>query len=364
DIKLHLSTLLIIALVGFYSTNFYLYLISDASIIELIIVGLLNGLILLFSILIHELSHSLMAQKYGLEVKEIELYLFGGISKIEEEPRTPKSEMVISVVGPLSSLLLGLGLILLFFLPINIPTIISITLLYSGISNIGLGLFNLIPAFPIDGGRILRAFLWKRKNNLLSATKYSSKVGVIISYGFMIYGFLQMFSIDLFSGIWFFLIGSFLNSSAKQSYQQTKNDFILSNIGVKDILSVPFMGIPVDKSLNSAIRDYFIPYKKSYFPVIENDEIVGIIFFKDIKQLPIWERAKYHVGDVMSKLSKFQYIDDNLSGKEALKELNKLRYVPALLIVEENSSKEILGFVGKSDIISSIEFWSQNIDHK
>ncbi len=355
---------MIIALVGFYSTNFYLSLISNASVIDLIIVGLLNGLILLFSILIHELSHSLVAQKYGLKVKEIELYLFGGVSKIEEEPRTPNSEMIISIVGPLSSLLIGFGLILLFFIPINMPTIISITLLYSGITNIGLGLFNLIPAFPIDGGRILRAFLWKRKNNLLSATKFTSKVGVIIGYGFMIYGFLQMFTIALFSGIWFILIGAFLNSSAKQSYQQTKNDFILSNIGVKEILSVPFMGIPVDKSLNLAVRDYFIPYKKAYFPVIENDEIVGIIFFKDIRQLPIGERSKYRVSDVMSKLSEFQYIDDNLSGKEALKELNKLRSVPPLLIVEENSSKEIIGFVGKSDIISSLEFWSQNIDHK
>jgi len=120
--------------------------------------------------LIHELSHSLVAQKYDLDVREIELYLFGGVSKIEEEPRTPKSEMIISVVGPLSSLLIGLGLLALFFLPINLPSVISITLLYSGISNVGLSLFNLFPAFPIDGGRILRAFLWKRKNDQFSNT--------------------------------------------------------------------------------------------------------------------------------------------------------------------------------------------------
>lgn len=305
-----------------------------------------------------------MAQKYGLEVKEIELYLFGGVSKIEEEPRTPKSEMIISIVGPLSSLLIGLGLILLFFLPINMPTILSITLLYSGITNIGLGFFNLIPAFPIDGGRILRAYLWKRKNNLLSATKFTTKVGIVISYGFMIYGLLQMFTFDLFSGFWLVLIGSFLNSSAKQSYQQTKNDFILSNITVKDILSVPFKGIPVDKSLNQAIRDYFILYKKSYFPVIDNDKIIGIIYFKDIRNIPNIEREKYSVGEFMRGISEFQYIEEDLSGKEALKKLNKLSYVPPLLIVEEKSSKKVIGFVGKSDLISSIEFWSQNIDQK
>ena len=314
--------------------------------------------------MIHELSHSLVAQKYDLDVREIELYLFGGVSKIEEEPRTPKSEMIISVVGPLSSLLIGLGLLALFFLPINLPSVISITLLYSGISNVGLSLFNLFPAFPIDGGRILRAFLWKRKNDLLSATKTASKVGTIIGYGFIIYGFFQIFISGFLSGIWLILIGSFLNSSAKQSYLQTKNDVILSNIGVKDILSVPLIGIPIEKDLNLAIRDYFVPYKKSYFPVIQNDEIVGIIHFNDISKIPLWERAKYNVGYFMRKLTEFQFIDDNLSGKEVLKKLNKLTQGPLLLIVEEKDSKEIIGFVGKSDLISSLEFWNPNIENK
>jgi len=327
-------------------------------------VGLSNGLILLFSILIHELSHSIVAQKYGLKVKEIELYLFGGVSKIEEEPRTPKSEMIISIVGPLASLLIGLGLLALFFLPINLPTVISITLLYSGISNVGLSLFNLVPAFPMDGGRILRAFLWKRKNDLLSATKIASKVGTLISYGFMIYGIFQIFTTGLLSGIWLILIGSFLNSAAKQSYLQTKNLVILSSIGVKDILSVPFMGIPFNKDLNLAISEYFIPYKKSYFPVIQNDEIVGIIYFKEIRKIPLWERSKYNVGNLMIRLSEFQYIDDTLSGKEVLKKLNKLTKDPLLLIVEGKDSKEIIGFVGKSDLLSSLKFWSPNVENK
>ncbi|MEE9379471.1 MAG: site-2 protease family protein [Candidatus Lokiarchaeia archaeon] len=364
DIKLHLSTLLIIGLVGFYSTSFYLSLVSNASLIELIIVGLSNGLILLFSILIHELSHSIVAQKYGLVVREIELYLFGGVSKIEEEPRTPKSEMIISIVGPLSSLLIGLGLLALFFLPVNLPMVISIIFLYSGISNVGLSLFNLVPAFPIDGGRILRAFLWSRKNDLLSATKIASKVGTIIGYGFIIYGIFQMFTTGLLSGIWLILIGSFMNSAAKQSYLQTKNEMILSSIGVKDILSVPFIGIPFNKDLNLAISEYFIPYKKSYFPVIQNDEIVGLIYFKDIRKIQLWERSKYNVGSLMIRLSEFQYIDDNLSGKEVLKKLNKLTKDPLLLIVEGKDSKEIIGFVGKSDLLSSLEFWSPNVENK
>ena len=336
----------------------------EAPLIDLIFVGLINGLILLFSILIHELSHSLVAQKYGLKVKEIELYLFGGVSKIEEEPRTPKSEMIISIVGPLSSLVIGLGLLALFFLPINIPSMMSVTFLYSGISNIGLSIFNLFPAFPMDGGRILRALLWKRRNDLLSATKTASKIGTIIGYGFMIYGVFQMFTAGLLGGIWLILIGSFLNSSAKQSYVQTKNGVILDRIGARDMLKVPFIGIPINKDLNLAISEYFIPYKKSYFPVIQNDEIVGIIYFKDIRKIPLWERSKYNVGNLMIRLSEFQYIDDNLSGKEVLKKLNTLTKDPLLLIVKGKDSKEIIGFVGKSDLLSSLEFWSPNVENK
>jgi len=116
--------------------------------------------------------------------------------------------------------------------------------------------------------------------------------------------------------------------------------------------------------INLAIRDYFVPYKKSYFPVIQNDEIVGIIHFNDISKIPLWERAKYNVGYFMRKLTEFQFIDDNLSGKEVLKKLNKLTQGPLLLIVEEKDSKEIIGFVGKSDLISSLEFWNPNIENK
>jgi len=328
----------------------------------LIFVGLINGVILLLSILVHELSHSLMAQRYGLIVSEIELYLFGGVSKIEEEPKTPKSEMIISIVGPLSSLLIGIGLLSIFFLPINLPAIISVTLLYSGISNIGLSIFNLLPAFPIDGGRVLRAFLWKRRNNLLSATKSASKVGTIFGYGLMIYGFFQILTIGLFNGIWLILIGSFLNSSARQAYLQTKNEVILSNISVRDMISIPNLGIPFDLSLDVAVREFFIPYKKSFFPVIQGDDIVGIIHIEDIKIIPMWQRSEIIVGYRMRRLSEFPTIDENQSGKEALRKLNKLKEEPLLIIVKGTNNEEVLGFIGRSELLSSLEFWSLHTD--
>ncbi len=323
------------------------------------LVGLFSGIILLFSILIHELSHSIVAQKYGLKVNEIELYLFGGVSKIEEEPRTPKSEMIISIVGPISSLLIGTILIVFIYLPIGLHPILFVTLFYSALSNFSLGFFNLIPAFPIDGGRVLRAFLWKRRNNLLSATKSASKIGAIIGYGIMAYGFIQILFSGIFSGIWLILIGNFLTSTARKAYYQTRNEVILANITVKEMLSIPNFAIPFNTTIDVAIKDYFFKYKKSFFPVNQGYEVVGIVDIQDVKSIPNLQRPDIIVGYIMKKISEFPSIDENQSGKTALNELNKINQGPILLVVKD--SENFVGFLGKNELLSSLEFWSTHM---
>jgi Zn-dependent protease len=362
EIKLHLSTLFIIALVGFYATSFYAGVIPNAPLFELIIVGVINGLIILVSILIHELSHSLVAQRFGLNVTEIELYLFGGVSKIEEEPRTPKSEVLIAIVGPLSSLLIGGFMVFMFFLPISLPAFLSVTLFYSGISNIGLGIFNLLPAFPIDGGRVLRAFLWGRRKNIISATKTASKVGVVFGYGLMIFGVFQIFTSGLINGIWLIIMGSFLRSTAKQSYMQTLNEFTLSNISVNEILYIPQpnLEIPFDVLISDAIREYFIPYKRSYFPVIKGETIVGIVHIEDIKKIPLERRSQFIIGYAMRKISEFPEIRDDETGKDAMKKLNKSDTSPHIIVVRGKDSDELIGFIGKEELVSALRYWSLN----
>ncbi|MFW9942152.1 MAG: site-2 protease family protein [Candidatus Thorarchaeota archaeon] len=362
EIRLHLSTLLIVALVGFYAISFYTSIVSRASIIELLLVGLINGIILLISILMHELSHSIVAQKYGMNVSEIELYLFGGVSKIEEEPKTPKSELLIAAVGPLSSLFLGSIFLILFSLPISFPSIILVTLFYSGISNIGLGIFNLVPAFPIDGGRVLRAILWKRRNNIISATKSASKIGVGFAYGLMIYGFFQLLYFGFFNGFWLIIMGLFLRSNAKQAYIQTLNEFTLSNTSIREMLYIPKknLGIPFGLTVSDAVRDYFIPYKKSYFPVFQGDEIVGVVHIADIRQVPIYQRSNYIIGYIMRKISEFPYIDEDLTGKEAMKIMKQLVKQPHILIVRGKETKDMIGFVGEEELISSLKYWNLN----
>ncbi|TFG05815.1 MAG: site-2 protease family protein [Promethearchaeota archaeon] len=359
-IKLHFSTILIVGLVGFYASVFFTSLQPDASFTDIILVAIANGIIILLSILIHELAHSLMANRYGLKVSEIELYLFGGVSKIEEEPRTPKSEFIISGVGPLSSIILGAIFLTLYaFMPFSIPAWIVVTLLYSGISNIGLGFFNLLPAFPMDGGRVLRAYLWQRRRNILSATKTASRIGSFIGYSLMIYGFAQIFLFGLFGGFWLILIGSFLNNSAKKSYIQTVNEVTLSNINIRDIMGAPQLSIPYDTNIDEAIRKYFMIYKRVYFPVSQEGNIIGIIHLEDLKKIAAEQRPYLKIGDYLRSLSEFPSIYLESTGKDALKKLVEMKTLPHVVIVREEDD-HIIGFVGEQDLYNAIRFCQMN----
>lgn len=360
-LKLHLSTLLIIGLVGISAASFYFTIVLTPSLMELFIVGILSSVIILISILLHELAHSLVAQKYGLIVSEIELFLFGGVSKIEKEPETPKSEMVIAMVGPLSSLIIGFSFLIVVFLsPIILSPIIYVSLLYTGISNIGLGLFNLIPAFPIDGGRVLRAFLWYRRRDILSATKTASRVGSFFAYGLMVYGVLQAFLFGFFNGFWLVLIGSYLNRQTKQAYIQVKNEAILSTLYAKEIMSIPHLEIPFDTLISDAMKNYFMIYKRLYFSVIQGETIVGVVHINDIKKIPQNQRHQYIVGYIMRKTSGFPSIDERETGKEVMRKLVLMKNNPRLVVVKETNDDYVLGFIGEDEIISTIRFCQLN----
>ncbi len=361
QIKLHFSTILIVALVGFYSATFFLSLAPEASLIDILLVGIISGMIILFSILIHELFHSIMAQRYGLKVSEIELYLFGGVSKIEEEPKTARSEFIISFVGPLSSLLLGVMFLVFFIVsPNTLPVWLFAIFLYSGISNIALGFFNLLPAFPMDGGRILRAFLWQRRNNLLSATKTASRVGVFIGYSLMVYGFIQIFVLGVFGGFWLIIMGSFLRKSAKRSYIQTVNEVSLSKINVRDIINPLKLEIPYDILINDALREYFVRYKRTKFPVVKNNKITGMIDIADIKKLPIEQRSRLYVEDMQRKLSEYPSINMEDTGKEAMRKLVQLRNHPYVVVVKEKANDKIIGFIDEQDLYLALKFCELN----
>lgn len=356
EIRLHFSTLLIVGFIGFHAVLFYCDLIPNTiPIWELFLFGIVNGLIMVFSILVHEIMHSIIAQRHGLEVSHIELNIFGGVSQILDEPKTPKSEMTIVAVGPISNLLLGVNLLVITFLFANLPPFVLGTCFYSGISNIGLAMFNLIPAFPIDGGRILRAFLWKKRNDFLSATRTTSKVGFFFGKFFSLFGFFQMIIFRSLNGLWFVLIGMFLVSSARKTYIWTLYQIKLLNIKIKDIIRKPERVIPFDTLITNAIKDYFTLYNRSYFPIVLEDKITGILHSDDIKRIPIKRRSRYIVGYAMKKISEFPSIYINGTGKDAMIKLIQMKKIPRIVGVKGKEEEEIIGIIEEKDLTSALK---------
>ena len=366
DLKLHLSTLIIVGLVGFYTAAFYVQItgITDinANLILLIIVGLISGIGILLSILGHELMHSIFALRHGLKVTEIEFYLFGGVSNIEEEPKTPRSESIISVVGPISSLMIG-GVLLLALLIINLVIGIQlqsvfppayVLLFYLGISNIGLGFFNLLPAFPMDGGRLLRAYLWKRRDSLIDATRTASNVGKYFGYGMMGYGFISIIFPELPGGFWFIILGLFLSRSAQRAFQQTLYEFKLSKLSAGSISSPVQETIPFESTIEEAIRNFYMKHRKSFFPVERDGEIVGLVHIDDIKDIPIGQRDNKIIGYSTKKIKAFPKIQENETAKDAYKKLAQTEISPRIVVVESKEEGEIVGFVSEGEIRSAL----------
>jgi Zn-dependent protease len=203
-------------------------------------IGALSAIALFISILLHELSHSTVALRQGLEIKSITLFFFGGVSQIEENTKSPSNELKMAIAGPLMSLLIGAILYIIYYLLGSFgPAAVRALLQYVGLVNMLLGFFNLVPAFPMDGGRVLRSIFWSSKNDIISATRTATKVSHIISYIFIGLGFISMF-ISLISGVWLIFLGIFINRGAEAELKQSIAQKKLEGTKLRDIMKTDF----------------------------------------------------------------------------------------------------------------------------
>ena len=220
-IKAHWSWIVVVLLLTIQLAAGYFPLqIPGAGAPTYLILGLIAALLLFASVLLHELSHSFMAQARGLKVRDIILFIFGGVSNIEQEPETASTEFLTAVVGPLTSLVLAgvfWGLALLVTPPVHQPGAAAAAVLqYLAFINFLLGLFNLIPGFPLDGGRVLRAIVWGLTHDFARATRIAGGLGQLVAYGFIFWGLYQSFFLGDFGGLWTAFIGWFLLNGAQQ----------------------------------------------------------------------------------------------------------------------------------------------------
>ena len=314
------------------------------------ITGLVAALLLFGSVLVHELAHSLVAQARGMTVRSITLFIFGGVSNLEDEPEKPKTEFTMSIVGPLSSLALAGIFWGLLHIVGDQQSPVAATFSYLALINALLAGFNLLPGFPLDGGRVLRALLWNRTGNLVKATNIAATVGRFMGWGFIAFGLFQVFTGNFVGGIWFAFIGWFLSSSADASRREVTLREQLSGVQVKEVMTTDAVHISPDTGVAELVSNVFRKQHGRGVPVCDNDKIVGIVTVTDVKELPQEKWEETAVKEIMTNEPLYSVTpDDDLN--TALRLITK-RDINQVLVLR---GKECAGLVSRSDILAHLQ---------
>lgn len=282
-IRVHFSWLIVFGLITWSLSTFYFPEVApDLPATSYWIKGVLTALLLFGSVAFHELAHSFVAMRYKISIESITLFIFGGVAQMKGELPHPKAEFRVAIAGPLSSFFLS---VVFFFLSLNATGGIKSLFAYLAQINIIIGIFNLIPGFPMDGGRVLRSILWERKKNFFYATQKASGVGRKIAMFFIFFGIFSLFT-RMPGGLWLILIGWFLYTAAQASYQQSTLQESLFGVKVGDIMVTDLITVSPSLSLEEIVDGYFLRYGYGGFPVVEDGKYLGMITLKEIKDVP------------------------------------------------------------------------------
>ena len=333
------------------------------------------ALLFFLSVLAHEVAHSVVARLRKIPVRNITLFLFGGVSNIQREPNSPFSELIITIVGPLVSLILGVvflfigaGTVFLKSGPLSSTSQflsqsgpLSTIFIWLGSVNILVGFFNLIPGFPLDGGRILRSILWGITGNLVRATRWASWVGQFVAWLLILAGISMLFGVQIpilgggvFNGMWIIFIGWFLQNAASQSYRRVLMQDVLEDVPVKRMMETDVPIVPAHMTVQTLIDDHIMQTDQRAFIVFDQEKMAGMVTVEDVQKVPAESRANTTVREIMTPSSKLIVIAPEENASKALDRLQdqNIRQLP---VVTEN---RIVGLLRRRDILRWLEFQS------
>jgi Zn-dependent protease/predicted transcriptional regulator len=332
-------------------------------------VALIAAVLFFVSITLHELSHAIVARMHGITVRRITLFLFGGVAQIESEPQSPKAELLMAAVGPLASFVIGAGSIALGIalsghtveaFPADpevayrslgpIPTL----LLWLGPVNISLAIFNMLPGFPLDGGRVLRAILWAITGDPRRATRWASNAGVVIGVGIAAIGVLIMLSGSFGSGLWLVLIGWFLRGSARRAYGEMMVSTTLRDLSVEQVMMKSFHVVSPSMNIDELVHDHLMATDQRAFPVMEGDSLLGLVCLADVRAVPRDRWSATRVIEIMTPAARLTVLDRHATAEAALQML-AAQGLDQLLVVEDG---RLHGLVRRSDILKWITLMS------
>jgi Zn-dependent protease/CBS domain-containing protein len=317
------------------------------------IVGAVISLLFFASVLAHELSHAVVARRFGLKVRDITLFIFGGAATLEGEPKQPRDEALIAAAGPLTSLAIGAVLFGIDVL-VDQQEILAIVG-WLGFINITLGLFNLIPGFPMDGGRILHALLWKIRRDRSVATRNAAGVGRLFGYLLIAGGIFLIFQgANLFTGVWLALIGWFLSNAAESAVAQVSVEHALKGIKVSEVMESDPPSVTPNESVADLVNERLIRGGHRSFLVRHDDGgLAGIVTLSDVRRMPRenWEAAR--VTDIMTRYADLATIGPDAELEAALKLLQE-REVNQLPVVTDEG-RSVVGLLTRAGILRLIE---------
>jgi Zn-dependent protease/predicted transcriptional regulator len=319
--------------------------------------GIITSLLFFGSVLAHELMHSIVAQHQGLPVQSITLFIFGGVSQIAGEPKRASDEFRMAIAGPLTSLVIG-GIFwgIWYWLrgQSGAGEFVGAIAYWLGLINVFLAGFNLIPGFPLDGGRVLRSILWGRSQNLRSATKTASNIGRAIGFIFIFIGIFLIFQGNWFNGLWLAFIGWFLENAAVGSYRQLALQDMLHGHVASEIMTRDCLTVPANISIERLINEHMLTSGRRCFPVVDDNHVVGLVTIHNVRAIPRDQWNMKTVREAMTPFENLKWIkpDTDLSNVIQILAEDDINQVP---VVQDHN---VVGMISRDNILSFIDIRS------
>jgi Zn-dependent protease/CBS domain-containing protein len=352
EVGVHYSWLFIFALVTWSLSVFVLPNtpgVPPLSAGEYWILGAVSALLLFASVLIHELAHSFVAKARGLDARSITLFIFGGVSNLGGEAKEASTEFLVAIVGPLTSFVLA-GIFFGIASVVDQPhvALVSSYLVYI---NLVLGIFNLVPGYPLDGGRVLRAILWTATGSVRKATEWAANAGKFVAYLLFGYAILQFLGDNAIFGVWTAAIAWFLHNAASTSIQQLVFETRLRRVRVADVVQPVDVTAPPGLTVAELIDQYLLPNNMRAVPVTDNGRLVGIVTLSDIMRLPAADRAKVTLAEVMGGAQQLHTVPADARVQDAV-ELLAQHDVHQLPVMDNG---RFIGFLTRGDVMRQLQ---------
>jgi Zn-dependent protease/predicted transcriptional regulator len=295
------------------------------------------------SIVIHELCHSLVARRFGLPMKGITLFLFGGVAEMTDEPRSPKAELLMALAGPAASVAVAAVSAGIWALGTRAgwPVVVIGVFGWIALMNGLLAAFNMIPGFPLDGGRVLRAILWHGKRNFRQATHAASRVGMVFGIVLIVLGVLNLLALNPIGGLWWILIGMFLRGAARRAYQQVLFREALRGESVRRFMNENVVTVPPELNLDDLVEDYIYKFHYKMFPVVEDGRLLGCVSTEDVRDLERDEWPDRTVRDMVQSCGESNAIAPDADAMDALARMSRTG-TSRMLVVDDGRLAGIL----------------------